>query len=259
MLYLVGKGVKKLEKKNNNGIIILLMGVIIVILVVLCVLFATGKVSFKTTTNENQINDNDNVVDDMEESKLSEVEATSIGKDLYDKATEIFSTWNMLPYCGYSFVEIHNQKTINLGNNVFYESSFNNIDELKNYLLNYLSSEIVESNINEEAQIDLNKITDYQNYIIYNNKLYCRQNSGKGWLSLYLGNYDIKVNNIQDNKITYIISSYYAKDYDTTCNTDAYNGSLTNCPSESVIKKDTNFTIEKQNDKWIVTDYTLHE
>ncbi len=55
------------RKKGNNGIIIIFMGVIIVILAVLCVLFATGKLSFNsegnTVVNENENKDKTDVLD----------------------------------------------------------------------------------------------------------------------------------------------------------------------------------------------------
>ena len=34
---------------------------------------------------------------------------------------------------------------------------------------------------------------------------------------------------------------------------------IDNCTKENIDTKDTNFTIEKVNNNWIITDYTLHE
>lgn len=248
-----------MEKKSNKGIIILMI-IIIVILAVLCVLFATNTITFNHKEIKNEIENQENTSTVSDKSTtLSLIEATTLGKDLYDKATEIYSTWKLLPYCGYSD-EIYNQKSVELkpGTGIIsYESMFSNLKELKEYLSKYLSKEIIDSQIKEEAITDINELNDYTDYVIYNNKLYCRQNSGKGWISSYLKKYDIKPNDITDNKITYTITSYYAKDIDKCDGNGDLN--IYNCPEENIETKDTNFTIEKVNNNWIVTEYNLHE
>ena len=240
-----------MEKKSNKGIIIL-MSIIIVILAVLCVLFATNTITFnhKEIKNEIENQENTSTVNDKSET-LSLIEATKLGKNLYDKATEIYSTWVFLPYCGNSLEEIANQKSIHFEDNSieFYKSRFSSISDLKQELANYLSEDIINTKVDKYESLGY--------YEVDNNKLYCRKTIGKGWLSSYLEKYDIKANDITDNKITYTITSYYAKDIDKC----EGNGDLNiyNCPEENIETKDTNFTIEKVNNNWIVTEYNLHE
>lgn len=53
-----------MEKKNNNGLLVgILIGIIILLLVVI-VLFATGTISFKTTTNNKQTSDKNEITVD---------------------------------------------------------------------------------------------------------------------------------------------------------------------------------------------------
>ena len=48
-------------------------------------------------------------------------------------------------------------------------------------------------------------------YLEKEDGLYCRRNTGKGWLSTYLGTYDIEISNLNKDVITYKITSYYAE------------------------------------------------
>ena len=68
---------------------------------------------------------------------------------------------------------------------------------------------------------------------------------------------------IEDNKIEFKVTSTYISD-------DTYQKSLNNasecskdnvdkCTDSDKIYKDTKFVIEKVNDNWVVTDYTLHD
>lgn len=247
--------------KNNNGRIIGGLIVIIIILSVFCILFATNtlelnsiKVKGDDKSKQNNLVENKDKQTELE--VVSDTEALTLGKDLYDKATEIYSTWVLTPYCGYGSNELYNQEGVNIGGQPgysYYESMFNNIDELREYLLKYLSQDIVNSKVPKNILENQEEIADY---IIYNNKLYCRRDAGKGWLSSYLGKYDIKVNSKESSKISYTITSYYAKNRDE-CNNNELN--FLSCDKSNIENKDTNFTIEKINDKWIVTNYTLYE
>lgn len=101
----------------------------------------------------------------------------------------------------------------------------------------------------------MNKLDDIPYYVIYNNQLYCRQYEGKGWLSNYLGKYDIYMEDLQENKISYKITSYYTKDPDGCEN---FNLSISSCAQDSIYEKDTDFVIEKVDGNWVVTSYNLH-
>lgn len=66
------------NQKNNKGIIVLLI-VIIVILSVLCILFATGTISFKSDkVNDNEVNENINDKTDNNTTEKIDIEILSL-------------------------------------------------------------------------------------------------------------------------------------------------------------------------------------
>lgn len=250
-------------KKN---IIITILSLIIVALVVIFVIsINNGTIKFsKTDNNDQQQTSTTNEV-------MSEESAIEIGSNLYDKATEIYSMWMLFPYCGYA--NIDNLKTYELGdssygNGSYYESEFSSLDELKKYLENYLSTDIVNKNVIESSQVNgqtyYNYVDDisllsssddhysYVDYVLKDSKLYCRAQSGKGWNSLYLDEYTMKPISILENKIEFNVTSTYMTN-------EAYQNKIEELTDEDKEYKDTTFVIEKINNKWIVTDYTLHE
>ena len=198
---------------------------------------------------------------------LDGMESLSIGKERYDKATEIYSVWKLRPYCGYSVDELDKVNKISFsdsasGNGNYYESDFSGIDELKEYLSKWLSAEIINDNVIGNVVTDLELLKDnkyaYTDYINKDNKLYCRLDTGKGWLSNYLNKYTITVDTITDESITYNITSEYAKgDASSEC---LENLNISSCSSEEIEKKDTKFTISKnKSNKWVVTSFVLHD
>ncbi len=225
------------------------MFVIILFIIVLCTLFATGTIKLDNSKKTETKADNS----EKKDTKLSEKEAISKGTTLYDKANEIYSVWKLLPYCGYNLEDTYNQDGISLDTTnsdaKFYPSKYNSINELKKDLSKYLSNDIIEKNVVENGNVLF--------YKVYNGKLYCRKTLGNGWFSTYLNKYDIKVSSIEENKITYSITSYYAIDY-TKCNsTDKL--SISSCEKSNIETKDAKFAIEKINNNWVVTDFTLHD
>ena len=106
--------------KNNNGKIIGGLIVIIIILSVFCILFATNtlelnsiKVKGDDKSKQNNLVENKDKQTELE--VVSDTEALTLGKDLYDKATEVYSTWVLTPYCGYGSNELYNQEGVNIG------------------------------------------------------------------------------------------------------------------------------------------------
>lgn len=272
--------------KNNSTTILLV--ILTIILGCLCVLFATGVITFNYTSNDNNNNNNNNLNNNNSNNEqinttLSENEAINIGKQLYDKATEIYSVWVLFPYCGYDVtsdtadLKIEQLGNSANGNSEYYESEFASLDELKNYLKNYLSEDIINDKVKESYQLNgetyYKYVTDtsllsstdshysYIDYVLKDNKLYCRLQSGKGWLNTkYLDEYSLKVSNIDESKITFTVTSTYINDdtlqnSETSCN----NQNPTNCTDKDKEYKDSEFVIEKVNDNWIVTSFTLHE
>ena len=250
-----------MEKKNNNGLLVgLLLGLVIALVVVIG-LFATETISFTKTTADNKKTSENNKTE--QEKVLSEQEALKIGKELYDKATKVYEKWKLLPYCG-EYTSNDKTVTFNSGS-MMYESKFKDLEELKKYLATFLSNEIINSYIKEEAVTDLSILDtpgkEYTNYAIKDGKLYCRLNSGKGWLSRYLNNYDIKINTVKNDMVIYDVKLAYVNDY-TASQTDSkctYGSKISDCSESQIEYVDTKFIIKKINENWIVTDYVLHE
>ena len=247
--------------EKSKDILIGVLLTVIVGLIILIILIITDTITFSSKFETNQ---NENNI--TETTKLTESEAITIGKELYDKMTEIKGLEVLLPYCGVKGSEIRNQsmKKYNIstyGPNEYYETKYSNTDELKNELRNYMSETYVNEVVDREPITDLSLLSKedylYVDYIIDNNKLYCRAYSAGGWAPNYL-DYDITVNNVEKNIISYNINSKYIKDsaLGEICNKEKIN----NCKEEDLEYKDTTFVIEKNsNDKWLVTNFTLHD
>ena len=179
------------EDKSKNKIIILLL-IIIILLTAALVLVYKGGLS-KDNINKNNNSENTSLI----KTTLTDEEAIDIGKQLYNKATEAYEVWELLPYCG-SFNQSLDRETIELDDaamdkGTYYYSGFSTLNDLKNELRTYLSEEIINSKITKEAITDTSLLKDiaYNDYVELNGKLYCRNFSGKGWISRYLNDYEI--------------------------------------------------------------------
>lgn len=265
-----------MEKKNIG------LKVLVVILSLL-VVGLSGFIIYDKVLSNNEVenNDNNNVNTDNNGSKLlSNEEAINEGKRLYDKATEIYETWVLIPYCGVVRNKAYEDENkieklgdSGYGNGSYYKSNFTSLDDLKNHLKQWLSEDIVNEKIvktsvsngetfyNYVEDVSLLSKKDghygYVDYVLKDNTLYCRLDTGKGWLTLYQNKYDIKVDKIEENKITYTITSTYGKQ-DSGC----YLGMLDSktCEEKDLEYKNTTFVIEKNTTgKFVVSEYTLHD
>lgn len=252
----------KLVKKNNKkDIVIVLLLIIIICLVGVIYLGYSGK--FNSSKVEGKKSDSE-VTPEAE--KMNTEEALQMGKSLYDKVTEIYEVWMLKPYCGFSSEEISKKSMTNFGVNeyiAFYDSGMKNIDELKLYLQQWLSSDIVNQKVNEVAVTDLSKIEQYTDYVEKDEKLYCRNNVGHGLINnSYLNEYKMDVKFITEDKISYNIkSTYIASDlYINHPNSECSVDTPSKCSDSDKEYKDTEFIIEKNSDdKWIVSNYIFHE
>ena len=253
------------KEKSNWGIIFFVCLVIMFLgffIFILCDYLDLNADNLKNKINKGSIDDMGNyrVLDGME--------SLSIGKELYDKANEIYSVWFLVPYCGYNIYKINSLDKVELGdysigNGMYYESSYADIEELKSSLAKWLSLDIINKKVNDNSIVfDLellrNNNYSYTDYVIKDNKLYCRAQYDKEWLSNYLNKYTITVDSISNDSITYNISSSYAKnDASSKCLDDL---TITSCTREEIELKDTKFVISKnETNKWVVTSFVLHD
>ncbi len=175
-------------------------------------------------------------------------------KELIDKANDYYENNVLKSYCGKSIGETKNieyKEGDNSFTGYYVKSQYKTLSELKDYLLTFLD----ESLISPELKLsDINNKKMYDDYYEIDGNLYCRNYSGKGWLTRYTGNYDIEISNISSNKITGRISYEYLTE-ESTC--DIKN--LSKCTNSNFKYKLGDFTIKQVNNGHIITDIDFHE
>lgn len=177
---------------------------------------------------------------EVSESTIKEV------KSLIDKANNYYDNSILKAYCGKSSTS----KTIEFENNMtgeYVKSQYKNIDELKNYLLSFLDKDLIKLKL-ELSDIDNPKY--YDNYYEIDGSLYCRNYSGKGWLSYYTNNYDIEVTSVNNDKINVNIAYEYI-DEDSNCKLDE----LSKCSRSDFVYEIGKITIENN----IITKMDFHK
>ena len=248
---------------KGKNIIIAILITIVIALVSFMVLAYKGviKVDFLMKTEETKTEEKE-----TKTIKLTEQEALGIGTILYDKATEAYEVWQLLPYCGMDHAEIRRADEKDYGNstwgpNQYVDSGMKDLEELKDHLRTFLSENIIKEKITKEPVTDLTllqtKEYSYNDYVIENNKLYCRSQGGGGNAFEATGNYYIEVKELNDSKIVYnITSEYYSTNASDDCRNDYYKY---NCKDSDLTTEDTEFVIEKNDsNNWVVTKYVLH-
>ena len=129
-------------------------------------------------------------------------------RELVDKALDYYQNSVLKAYCGNS----DDVKMIEFDNNMvgeYVKSEYKNIDELKGYLYSFLDKSLVKV---EPKLSDYDKKKYYDDYYEIDGSLYCRNYSGKGWITYYTGNYDIEITNYNDNIITANIAYQYVNE-----------------------------------------------
>lgn len=242
---------------KKNKIIVSLIILLLILLFGVCIISIYYNYSNKEIDNNNDDNMNNSEL-------LTNEEAIEVGKKLYDKVTEMYKNWVAFTYCGVDVPKIEENQVEMFWGSRYYKSNFSNLDDLRKYLKQWLSDDIIDKKVDFNDYIENEDIEkkyseneywslDYIDYILKNNVLYCRLETGIGWDSTYLHKYDIKVDKIEKNKITYTIVSYYCKD-------DEYIQYEGICNDKDFESKNTTFVIERNDDgNFIVTDYTFYD
>lgn len=133
-------------------------------------------------------------------------------KKLIDKAL-LYYKGNMFgAYCG----DTTGSKIMAFSNGMtgkYVKSEYENIEELKNYVLSFLDEDLISIKF-ELSDIDNSKY--YDNYYEIDGSLYCRSYVGTETNSYYTGNYDIEVTSYSEDK-TMINIVYRYIDQDSDC------------------------------------------
>lgn len=257
--------------------------IIIVILVLLIILLLSIS-TYLYINNINLKNENNKIKNTNK--PLTEEESINKGTNLYNKVNDIYEVYSYdIPYCGLTYNEIQNQELTNFEDELkdtsdnlvkdeevkndiyYYKSHYKNLKELKNYLSNYLSNDL----INKKIKIKEKEITDISmlnnstyhgsNYVIKNNNLYCKATTKKKNNSRYINYfnnnidpYDIRVLQIDNDRINYLINSKYLND-----NIKDFNSECTNNIEKCINTNEKSFVIEKNDNKWIVSVFNYHK
>ena len=175
-----------------------------------------------------------------------------------DAANEYFEENKALVYCG----ETNGTKTVQINEDghsfdgQYAKSEFKTIDELKSHILTFLDESLI--NIKLELS-DYNNPKMYDNFYEIDGNLYCRDYSGKGWLTFYTGTYDIEVVNETDSKVELKVSYEYLDEEKLTDDSNCGLNTLSNCSNgyfKYIIK---NVTLSKDNNTYKVTKIDFHE
>jgi len=194
------------------------------------------------------------------------IKKNSIGNDitdmielLIDKANNYYEGNVLKAYCGYNLSnekkEIEFEDDGNIMKGEYIKSEYNSLNELKNFLLSFMDESVFTTKL---FLSDINNPKYYDNYYEIDGNLYCRNYSGKGWMSYYTGNYDYEVVDVTDNKISINIAYEYLNDNitdDDKCNLN----NLVSCTNSKFNYDLGKIIIEKDNDDYIITKMDFHK
>ncbi len=215
-----------MESQKNTKVVIALLIIIIAILSALCVLFATGTISFKSNDTEvNNSNQNDTKNDSLEQN-TNNSEAKNITVDNIKEIFKVVYNYYALPevYCGKTeskIVEIY-------GTSRKVSVDFTTYDEMLNSLKKYMSVEVIAGKSPWGA-------TAKEYYLEKDGKLYCEE-TNKGY-PYGNGNVEIEITNQSDNKIDCIATM-----------------ELIDMSNNKTYDK-VNITLELKDNNWIITSY----
>ncbi|MEI3252032.1 MAG: hypothetical protein V8R79_04435 [Candidatus Gastranaerophilaceae bacterium] len=227
---------KRKKRKSNVGTIIMI--IVIVLLSLFVYLLATKRIDFNNK-NDDLVEDNTNIDNnknnnDKDDKTISKEEAITISKE---KMPVMISLANqkrgLYGYCG-EFDEDADYLTV--GDNTYdLSSKFKSIDEIKNYLSDYISDDLI------------NEYFDKDRYQEKDNKLYCMV-AHKGVDLAYLRN----ENMINSRNIQYSVLNLGSDSFDVEVVISYYSVG-DNTPSNLLTISS---KIEKIDGKYVVTKYS---
>lgn len=226
------------RKKRKSNVATIIMIIVIVLLSLFVYLLATKRIDFNNK-NDDLVEDNTNIDNnknnnDKDDKTISKEEAITISKE---KMPVMISLANqkrgLYGYCG-EFDEDADYLTV--GDNTYdLSSKFKSIDEIKNYLSDYISDDLI------------NEYFDKDRYQEKDNKLYCMV-AHKGVDLAYLRN----ENMINSRNIQYSVLNLGSDSFDVEVVISYYSVG-DNTPSNLLTISS---KIEKIDGKYVVTKYS---
>lgn len=211
-----------------------------IIIVVLLAVIGLNFLRNKNTSNINKDNNNEktkqknNNSEETSSQQIGEIEANDI---LKEKAMNYKNITSLQTYCGDNSFDVTNELNNSLGMEdigiISWKQSvqFSSYEEMKRFALNNISEEIYSKT----------RVADATFYKEKDGKLYC----GQVGVGIYPAD-DIKyqVTSYDNDKIVGLVINIYSQD-------DVDNGISTS------LEQKYHITIEKNDNNWIVTEYTL--
>ena len=175
-------------------------------------------------------------------------------KELIGKANDYFENNILKSYCGHTdgtkkTIEYTKDNMTMTGEYV--KSEYKTLEELKKYLLSFLDESLIKPKL-ELSDIDNKEY--YDDYYEIEGNLYCRNYAGKGWRSLYTGNYNFKVDEDTDDKMVVSISYQYLNE-ESSCNIK----DLSDCSSSNYNYRLGKINISKKDGNYIITKMDFHD
>lgn len=211
-----------MKNQKSNKLVITLLVVIIAILSVLCILFATGTISF----NSNKVENNNLTEDETDKGTDNNLQNSVITSEDIKEIFNVAYNYYELPevYCGNT-----DNKIVQIdGKDRVASTEFTTYNEMLNLLKKYMSTDVIASKSPWSA-------TAKEYYLEKDGKLYCDE-IYKGYLYSH-ENVEIEITSQNENKVTCtatmeLIDMGNVKTYDKV-----------------------NIVLELNDSNWIITSY----
>lgn len=215
-----------MEKQKNNKTVIVLLIIIIAILSTLCVLFATGTISFKSNDTEvNNPNQSANKNNDSDQNNNNSETKNITAEDIKEIFKVAYNYYELpVVYCGKTESEIIEINGASRKASI----DFTTYDEMLNSLKKYMSTEVIASKSPWGA-------TTKEYYLEKDGKLYCEE-TYKGYI-YGMGNVEIEITNQSANKVDCVATMELID------------------PDNNKTYDKVNITLELKDNNWIITSY----
>ncbi|MBQ8192767.1 MAG: hypothetical protein IJZ46_01695 [Bacilli bacterium] len=194
----------------------------------------------------------------IKKDEISE-ETKKVVEELIDKANDYYENNYLKAFCGNTSgskeIEFDDDSEMGKITGNYLKSEYKTLDELKNYLLSFLDEDVFTSKLKLS---DINNAKYYDDYYEIDGNLYCRNYSGKGWLTYYTDNYDYEIVSVSDNKISVNIAYEYLNEenlYGEKCNLN----NLSSCSNANFNYELGKVVIEKIDGNYIITRMDFHK
>ena len=226
---------------------------IVIVILILIILGLTGYIVYdKLVTDKKTVQKQEQTkkAQSQKVNIISQGEAIMVGKDLYKKSRDL-SNWQFELFNNGSTDNKTDQKNYKIENGIATEMPEGEYSKIYTKFNDTISKNIKDLFTTNGLNQFLNYQTSKNNSFIVkdnNDNFYLQKNVG-GRLGYHvIDDFDIQVNKIEENSVTFTVSDYW---FEVGSDESDYSKS-----SPDAAKIDNTFKIAKENDAWKVEDYT---